>query len=120
MKSLMLLFLLTIAFQCSAQKNEAMWQGAALIITDWSTTRNMTYRYNEDFFEKGLIASKVIGNKPTREKVDLYFITRLAIHYAVYKSDLSSSDKHTYYYVTIADHGSATINNLTIGLKMKF
>jgi hypothetical protein len=80
----------------------------------------MTQRYDEGFVEKGPIASKIIGSRPSTREVDLYFITRLALHYAVYKSDLSDSNKSIYYYFTIADHGSAIVNNLSIGLKIKF
>lgn len=120
MKLLVLSFLLAISFKCSAQRNDEMWAGAAMIVGDWSTTHNMTQRYNEGFYEKGLIASKIIGNRPSTREVDLYFITRLAIHYAIYKSDLSDSNKRIYYYITVADHGYAMANNLSIGLKIKF
>jgi hypothetical protein len=120
MKSLILLFLLAISFQCNAENNEEMWLGAALIVTDWSTTRNMASRYNEGFIEEGPVLNMLFGNRPSKKEINLYFITRLAIHYAIYKSDLSDSKKEIYYYLTIADHGFMTANNLSIGLKIKF
>jgi hypothetical protein len=92
----------------------------ALIMTDWATTRNMSRRYDEHFYERGIIAKHIIGRHPSTKHVDLYFVFRLAAHYAAINYIESSEYRKYYYYLTIIDHGYATANNLNIGLKIKF
>lgn len=115
-----LLLCLTSFAHAFETKDAEMLAGAIIIAGDWATTRDMSKRYNEGFYEKGLVLSSIYGKHPSSSQVDLYFAARLLVHYAVHKSSLSDDTKRIYYYITIADHGSALKNNLSIGLKVRF
>ena len=121
MKKLIALFLFSLCTVCSAGEKEEAIAGALMIAGDWLTTRDMSHRYNEGYYETGPVVKALFGNKPSTTQVDVYFAARLLLHYALYNTDiLSTNNKRIYYYITIADHGSALANNISIGLKLKF
>jgi hypothetical protein len=92
-----------------------------LIVTDWATTRNMSKRYNEGYRETGYVMTKLYGSHPSTQEVDTYFVGRLLLHYFISNTKaLSYGQRKIYYTLTFFDHGSAVVNNLSIGLKLKF
>ena len=122
MKKLIVLALLCLSSFVHAFERQDIeaTTGALLIVGDWATTRNMSKRYNEGYYETGVLLNTVYGRRPSTNQVDLFFALRLLTHYAIYKSDLSPDTKSIYYYLTIGDHGYAFGNNLSIGLKVRF
>ena len=84
------------------------------IVADWATTRNMTSRWNEGYYEKNVI----LGPYPSRDRVDLYFIGLLAANY--YVADYFGKYKIYYFVYRTATHGAAAINNHNIGLRLSF
>ena len=92
-----------------------------LIVTDWATTRNMSKRYNEGYRETGYVMTKLYGTQPSTREVDTYFVGRLLLHYFISNTKTLSYDQRKIYYTfTFFDHGSAVVNNLSIGLKINF
>ena len=122
MKKLIAIILVFFSLYSHAYENEKaeMLAGAIVIIGDWATTRDMSHRYSEGYSERGFLITSIYGTHPKTRQIDLYFIGRLAVHYAMHKSNLSDDNKKIYYYITLADHGYAIANNLSIGLKIKF
>ena len=84
------------------------------IVADWATTRDISKRYHEGYYEKNII----LGPHPSRDRVDLYFIGLLVGNY--YMADYSG--KYRFYYLTFrtAVHGHAAVNNVNIGLRLRF
>ena len=48
-----------------------------MLLADWSTTRDMTRRYDEGYYERNII----LGKRPSRDELDLYFFSVLIGHY---------------------------------------
>ncbi len=92
------------------------------IALDWGTTRNMTKRYDEGYYEVGPILKGIGGEQPKTSTVDLFFIARLAANYFItdYLQKNNSEYKRTYLYMTTIAHTGAGINNMSIGLKVDF
>ena len=84
------------------------------IVADWATTRDISRRYDEGYYETNLF----IGPYPSRDLVDLYFIGLLVSNY--YLADYTN--KYRFYYLTFrtATHGHAAINNVNIGIRLRF
>ena len=84
------------------------------IVADWATTRDISQRYHEGYYEKNII----LGLYPSRDRVDLYFIGLLVGNYYL----VDYSDKYRFYYLTFrtAVHGHAAVNNVTLGLRLRF
>ena len=84
------------------------------IVADWATTRDITRRYDEGYYEKNMI----LGPYPSKDRVDLYFIGLLVSNY--YLADYTN--KYRFYYLTLrtATHGHAAINNVNIGIRLRF
>ena len=94
---------------------QRMFVASSIAITaDWATTRDISQRYNEGYYEKNTI----LGSYPSRDRVDLYFIGLLVSNY--YLADYTG--KYRFYYLTFrtATHGYAAINNVNIGLRLSF
>lgn len=78
MKKILSTLLLMISLNAQAQSREwtpeeKIWGATAgvLLASDWATTRNMTHRYNEDYYER----NPLLGTCPTANRVNLYFLT---------------------------------------------
>ena len=84
------------------------------IVADWATTRDISKRYHEGYYEKNMI----LGPYPSKDRVDLYFIGLLVSNY--YLADYTN--KYPFYYLTFrtATHGHAAINNVNIGIRLRF
>ena len=84
------------------------------IVADWATTRDITRRYDEGYYEKNVI----LGPYPSKDRVDLYFIGMLVSNY--YFTDWSGKYRIYYTFARTATHGYAAINNHNIGLRLSF
>ena len=67
---LLLLSVNTYADSREWTKEEKLWgaTAGALLAADWATTRNMTHRYNEDYYEQ----NPLLGQRPSTNAVNLY------------------------------------------------
>ena len=86
-----------------------------LLLADWATTRDMTRRYDEGYYERNLI----LGRRPSTRQVDLYFVTYLVGHYFL-TDYLQGRNREIYLYTVTGIEGIAVSNNLNIGLKLRF
>lgn len=123
MKKLLFSLLFCIALSALAQNSEKEERliTAFVIITDWATTRDMSKRYDEGYYETGYVLTKMYGIYPKTNQVDSYFLARLFLHYFISNADfLTYNQRKMYYTLTLFDHGNATVKNLSIGLKIAF
>ena len=84
------------------------------IVADWATTRDISRRYDEGYYEKNII----LGPYPSKDRVDLYFIGLLAANY--YLTDYLGKYRIYYSLYRTGLHGSAAINNVNIGIRLRF
>ena len=51
---------------------EKLWGTATgvLLLSDWSTSQNMSHRYNENYYEK----NPLLGQHPTANAINLHFL----------------------------------------------
>ena len=121
MKNIVLSIILLFASQVHAQwstwstDEQRMFVAANIaIVADWATTRNMSGRYNEGYYEK----NKILGPYPSRDRVDLYFVGMLISNY--YLTDYLGKYRIYYSLYRTTLHGGAAINNVNIGLHLRF
>ena len=121
MRALLLSLLLLIPSAASAwedwdQSTRTMFVASSIAITaDWATTRNMTRRYNEGYYE----LNPILGKHPTRTEVDVYMIGMLVANY--YITDwLPNEYRNIYLGIRTIVHGEAAHNNMSIGLRLQF
>jgi hypothetical protein len=87
----------------------------AAMLGDWATTRNMTRRYSEGYWERNLI----LGRHPTAQRVDLHFATAMIANYFI--ADYFQGRNRTLYLQVVTGVESVMIlNNLSIGLRLEF
>jgi hypothetical protein len=86
-----------------------------MLLADWSTTRNLSRRYNEGYREM----NPILGSRPTTQQVDLYFVTYLAAHYFL-TDYLQGRNREIYLYTVTGVEAAAVANNLNIGLRLRF
>jgi hypothetical protein len=97
-------------------EEEKRWgaTAGALLVADWATTRNMTYRYNEGYYEQ----NPLLGRRPSTDAVNLYF---LAVTPAVFlAADYFSDYRKEILQATSLIELIMVGNNLRIGLKFQF
>jgi hypothetical protein len=96
------------------QKNWFLASNAAML-GDWATTRNMTRRYSEGYWER----NPLLGRHPTAQQVDLHFATWMIANYFI--ADYFKGSNRTLYLKIVTGVESAmVINNLSIGLRLEF
>jgi hypothetical protein len=95
---------------------EKAWLGtaAAFTITDWATTRDLSRRYREGYYEN----NPILGKHPSTGRVDLYFVTAGLVGYAI--ADNLDQNRKPFLQMWTAVGIFYTNRNLGIGLKMKF
>ena len=121
MRALLLSLLLLIpsaawAWEDWDQTTRTMFVASSIAITaDWATTRNMTRRYDEGYYE----LNPILGTHPSRTEVDAYMIGMLVSNYFI--TDWLPQEYRIFYlgWRTIT-HGSAAQNNMSIGLRLQF
>lgn len=123
MKKLLLAIVLLVPLTVQAEykdwskwDKEMFWTDMALMATDHLTTRDMASRYDEGYTEK----NPLLGNRPDKDTVDLFFLVNYISHY--YITDWLKDEEHRAWYLTarFAVNGAATVNNLSIGLGLRF
>jgi hypothetical protein len=96
--------------------NEKVWGATAgvLLLGDWATTRNMTHRYNEGYYER----NPLLGTQPTANRVNLYFLTVTPVVFlaADYFGDYRKEILQATSVIELIMVG----NNLRIGLHFQF
>ena len=86
----------------------------ALLLGDWATTRNMTHRYNEGYYER----NPLMGSRPTASTVNLYFLAMTpAVFFA---ADYFGDYRKEILQATSALELIMIGNNLRIGLHFQF
>jgi hypothetical protein len=95
---------------------EKAWLGtaAAFTVADWATTRDLSRRYNEGYYEN----NPILGKHPSTGRVDLYFVSAGLLGYVI----ADNLDQHRKLFLQgwTAVEIFYTNRNLNIGLKMKF
>lgn len=86
-----------------------------MLVADWSTTRDMTRRYDEGYREY----NPILGPKPGTNKLDLYFVTVLIGHYFL-TDYLQGRNREIYLYTITGVEGAAVANNFNVGLRLRF
>jgi len=95
-------------------KRQAWFTLAAL--GDYTTTRNMTHRYDEGFYESW---TGVFGSHPTTRQVDTFFILWIPGHFLIAQK-LNPEWRPAWQWGGAIAHTLATIHNRQIGLKLEF
>ena len=122
MKSLLIAILISVLSVnvCAETREwnteEKLWgaTAGALLAADWATTRNMTHRYNEGYYERNPLLSR----QPSANAVNLYF---LAVTPAVFlAADYFSDYRKEILQATSLIELIMVGNNLRIGLKFQF
>ena len=113
---LVLFSTLTYADNRSWTGEEKAWLGTAVAftVTDWATTRDLSRRYNEGYYEN----NPILGKHPSTDRVDLHFISAGLISYMI--ADNLDQNRKTFLKAWTAVGIFYTNRNLNIGLKMKF
>jgi hypothetical protein len=95
---------------------EKAWLGTAVAftVTDWTTTRDLSRRYNEGYYEN----NPILGKHPSTGRVDLYFVSAGLLGYAI--ADNLDQNRKMFLQTWTAVGIFYTNRNLNIGLKMKF
>jgi len=123
MKKLLLLLLFCFPLLAQAEykdwskwDKEMFWADMALMVTDHLTTRDMASRYDEGYKEH----NPLLGEHPDKDTVDVFFLANYISHY--YITDYLKNEEHRAWYLTarFVVNGAATINNLKIGLGLRF
>jgi hypothetical protein len=95
---------------------EKAWLGTAVAftVTDWATTRDLSRRYNEGYYEN----NPFLGKHPSTDRVDIHFISAGLLSYVI--ADNLDQNRKTFLQAWTAVGIFYTNRNLNIGLKMKF
>ena len=96
--------------------NEKIWGATTgvLLLGDWATTRNMTHRYNEGYYER----NPLLGRHPTANRVNLYFLTVTPAIFLA--ADYFGNYRKEILQATSALELIMIGNNLRIGLHFQF
>jgi len=115
------LLFLTLSGTVSAETRpwtteEKAWGAAAgaMLLGDWLTTRNMTQRYNEGYYER----NPVLGRYPTTQQVNRHFLVSIPLVFLI-ADNWQSQRKHWLMGITIIE-AAAFANNLSIGLRIQY
>ena len=113
---LMLISTLTWADNRSWSESEKTWGvvTANLLLLDYATTRDMTHRYNEGYYEH----NPLLGRQPSASRVDLHFaVSGLAIWLI---ADNLDEYRKPFLQAVSALELVCVGNNLRLGLKVRF
>ena len=120
MKLLFVILFLLSSVACAETRewtsDEKLWGATTgvLLLGDWSTTRNMTHRYNENYHEN----NPLLGQHPTANTVNLYF---LVVTPAIFlAADYFGDYRKEILQATSALELIMIGNNLRIGLHFQF
>jgi hypothetical protein len=91
---------------------EATWQ--VIHLMDWGTTLDIT-RHPDQYKE----LNPILGEHPTREEVNLYMFSGALLHAGV-THILPPKYRPYFQGITIGMSGVCVLNNLSVGLQIKF
>ena len=115
MKALLVTTSIILALSGCASFTKQQAYNTALMVADWGQTRHIAE--NPDYYE----TNKILGKYPTREAVDLYFLTLIGSYHLIHNIDFID---HRYkkamdWYVTIM--WTHTVwHNHSIGIEIDF
>lgn len=97
-------------------QEERAWGYAAgaMLLGDWLTSRNMTKRYNEGYYER----NPFLGSHPTTAQVNRHFMISVPLIFLI-ADNWESQRKHWLMGVTVIE-AAYLANNLSIGLKIQY
>lgn len=116
-----ILIILLITNNCFAQNKE--WTGTEKILLgtsttalmmDWATTRDITRRYEEGYYEK----NKLLGKHPSKTRVDIHFLIFIPLNY--YIADNLNENRSAYLLAITASELYAVRRNKQLGLQITF
>jgi hypothetical protein len=95
---------------------EKAWLGtaAAATVADWATTRDLSRRYREGYYEN----NPILGKHPSTSRVDLYFVSAGLLGYVI--ADNLDQNRKLFLQGWTAVEILYTNRNLNLGLKIKF
>jgi len=88
---------------------------AVALANDWMTTRDLTQRYQEGYYE----ANPTLGANPSQPAVDLHFLICIPAIYIVADS-LPEEERVKWLKIVTAVEAVVSGNNLRIGLHWRF
>jgi len=119
---LVLLVLLTLSVPVRADTEtwsdtSRFWAASSAIAlaNDWATTRDMTHRYGEGYYE----TNPTLGADPSQSRVDLHFLVCVPAIY-LYADYLNDEDRIKWLKIVTAVEAVVSANNLRIGLRWRF
>jgi len=123
MKAILLSLLLTLlaapvhAWQDWSKSDQQMFVASSIAITaDWATTRwAADNNWPNNTWEK----NQVMGRYPSVRTVDTYFVVMLISNYII-ADMLPGQYRGLYFTVRTVTHGSAALNNIELGWRMRF
>ena len=120
MKALLLSLALLFTFpsygnEWTKEQKEWYTTSAFFIVTDWGTTRDISKRYKEGYYE----LNPLLGKYPQTHEVDQDFIMTLIGHYLI-ANNLSSENRTMFLKITTYAQYATTIRNLSLGLRIRF
>ena len=106
----------TVADNRAWTGEEKAWLGtaAAATVADWATTRDLSRRYSEGYYEN----NPILGKNPSTGRVDLHFAMVGLLGYVI--ADNLDQNRKLFLQGWTAVEILYTNRNLNIGLKMKF
>lgn len=114
--SLILCLFLSPAQSREWTAEERAWGITAAVVTmaDWATTRDLTRRYNEGYYER----NPLLGRQPSTARVDAHFAVGGLITYLI--ADNLDQYRKPFLMGYTAFELIVVNNNLNIGLRMRF
>jgi hypothetical protein len=90
------------------------YAAGALLVGDWLTTRNMTQRYNEGYYER----NPLLGSHPSTAQVNRHFMISVPLIFLV-ADNWESQRKNWLMGITVIE-AAMVANNLRIGLRIQY
>jgi hypothetical protein len=96
--------------------DEQAWAVAATVFsfTDWATSRNMTKRYNEGYYEQ----NPFLGRHPTTAEINRHFAIGIPIMLLI--ADNLDEYRRPWLIGVTAIEATVSANNLRLGLRIQF
>lgn len=90
------------------------YAAGAMLLGDWITTRNMTKRYNEGYYEH----NPFLGRHPTTAQVNRHFAISVPIVFLI--ADNWEKERKNFLITITVVEGLFVANNLSIGLRLQY
>jgi hypothetical protein len=122
-----IILLVLLFFYVEAMADDRPWTqkeialataSTSLYLMDWATTKDMTRRYDEGFYERGPLVKMMFGNRPTAKQIDSYFALVIPGHLLL--ADKFPEHRQFILNAVIAVELLTVINNRSVGLNFKF